>query len=60
MISRIHCKVICKQDDYYIEDLQSANGTYINNVRLQPKVATRIKHGDVVRLANSNFQVVVS
>lgn len=60
MISRIHCKVICKQEDYYIEDLQSANGTYINNVRLQPKVATRIKHGDVVRLANSNFQVVVS
>ena len=60
MISRIHCKVICKQDDYYIEDLQSANGTYINNVRLQPKVATRIKHGDVVRLTNSNFQVVVS
>ncbi len=60
MISRVHCKVLCKQDQYYIEDLQSANGTYINNVRLQPEIATKIKHGDIVRLANSNFQVVFS
>ena len=60
MISRVHCKVLCKQDQYYIEDLQSANGTYINNVRLQPEIATKIKHGDIVRLANSNFQVVLS
>lgn len=60
MISRVHCKVSCKQEQYYIEDLQSANGTYINNVRLQPNIATKIKHGDIVRLANSNFQVVLS
>lgn len=60
MISRVHCKVICREQQYFIEDLQSANGTYVNNVKLQPNVATRIKHGDIVRLANSNFQVVIS
>ena len=60
MISRVHCKVICKNKQYYIEDLQSANGTYVNSVKLHPNVAKTIKHGDVVRMANSNFQVVIS
>lgn len=60
MISRVHCKIICKNQHYYIEDLKSANGTYVNNIRLQPNAAKIIKHGDVVRMANSNFQVVVS
>ena len=56
----MHCKVLCKQNRYYIEDLQSANGTYVNKVRLQPNIETEIKHGDIIRLANSNFQVVIS
>ena len=60
MISRMHSKVLCKQNRYYIEDLQSANGTYVNKVRLQPNIETEIKHGDIIRLANSNFQVVIS
>lgn len=60
LISRVHCKIICRQQEYFIEDLQSANGTYVNNIRLQPNVAQKIKHGDVVRMANSNFQVVIS
>ncbi|MGN1139426.1 MAG: FHA domain-containing protein [Ruminococcus sp.] len=60
MISRVHCKVICKQNQYYIEDLMSANGTYVNNIRIQPNVVTIIKSGDIVRLANSDFQVVIS
>ena len=60
LISRVHCKIVLKQQQYYIEDLKSANGTYVNNVRLQPNVPTRIKHGDIVRMANSNFQVVIA
>ena len=60
MISRVHCKVICDKSNYYIVDLQSANGTYVNNTRLQPNVPCKIKNGDIIRLANSDFQVVMS
>lgn len=60
LISRVHCKVTYKQQKYYIEDLESANSTFVNNVRLQPYVPAQIKDGDIVRLANSRFQVIES
>lgn len=60
MISRVHCKVLRRQNQYYVEDLQSANGTYVNGARLRPNAAARINNGDIIRLANSDFQVVLS
>ncbi len=59
MISRSHCKITKNTSGYYVTDLQSANGTYINNVRLQPNVPMLIRSGDSLRLANSNFQFVL-
>ena len=45
---------------YMITDLKSANGTYVNRVRLTPEQPHQIKNGDIIRLANSDFQVVIS
>ena len=59
MISRIHCRIDNQRGQYTITDLQSANGTYINRVRLQPNVPQSVKNGDIVRLANSDFQVTI-
>lgn len=59
MISRSHCKISRSGSQYFLSDLQSANGTYVNHVRLQPNQPQLIKGGDIVRLANSDFQVVV-
>lgn len=59
MISRAHCKILKRGAMYMIEDLQSANGTYVNKIRLRPNEPTPIKHGDVIRLANSDFQVKI-
>lgn len=59
MISRVHCRVTEENGIYMVTDLQSANGTYVNNARLQPNQPYTIKHGDVIRLANSDFQVVI-
>lgn len=60
MISRIHCKVVNDNGMYSIEDLKSANGTYVNQVRLQPNRPHPIKNGDIVRLANSDFQILIN
>ncbi len=59
MISRCHCKVTKSGIQYFVTDLQSANGTFVNHVKLQPNKPHIIKNGDVVRLANSDFQVVM-
>lgn len=58
MISRVHCKITVHGNKYCITDLQSANGTFVNHTRLQPNQPTPLKNGDLVKLANSDFQVV--
>lgn len=59
MIGRTHCKISRQGDEYTITDLQSANGTFVNKVKLQPNRPCSIKNGDVIRLANSDFQVSI-
>lgn len=59
MISRSHCRINKKGRKYTVTDLQSANGTFVNNVKLQPNKPHPIKNGDVIRMANSDFQVIM-
>ena len=59
MISRVHCKIVERDGQYYIADLNSANGTFVNAVRVRPDTMQHIKNGDIVRLANSDFRVVI-
>jgi hypothetical protein len=58
MISRRHCRIVTMNGAYYISDEGSANGTYVNNVRLNPGQQISINRGDVIRLADSDFQIV--
>ncbi len=59
MIGRAHCKILKGHDNYAIVDLGSANGTYINGIRLQPNQPYPVKDGDTIRLANSEFQIII-
>ena len=59
MISRSHCRINRVGGRYTVTDLQSANGTYVNKVKLQPNVPHPIQNGDVVRMANSDFRVSI-
>ena len=58
-ISRVHCKVAYQSGNYYIIDLGSANGTYVNSKRLQPQSPELIRNGDRVRLANDDFTITI-
>ena len=59
MISRVHCRIIRNGTQYIVEDLGSANGTWVNRVRLMKDQKVPIQNGDVLRLANSDFQVQI-
>ncbi len=59
MVSKIHCRIDKYRTKYTVTDLKSANGTYINNAKLEPNKPYYIKNGDIIRLANSDFQFVI-
>ncbi len=49
-ISRQHARLTLKDDQYWIEDLNSVNLTYLNDQRLTPDRPVRLKDGDLIRL----------
>ena len=58
MISRKHCRITNRTGIYYINDEGSANGTFVNGVRLNPGQKAQINRGDIIRMADSDFQIV--
>lgn len=58
MISRKHCRITNMNGMYYINDEGSANGTFVNSVRINQGQKIQINRGDVIRLADSDFQIV--
>jgi serine/threonine protein kinase len=48
-MSRYHARLLCQSDGWYIEDMQSTNGTYVNEVRLLPHRPMRVRSGDLIR-----------
>lgn len=49
-ISRLHCQFTCSDDQVFVEDLGSANGTHLKGGRLEPKERARISGGDEISL----------
>jgi len=47
-ISRQHARITEREDGFYIQDLESASGTYVNRQRLEPAHACRLASGDEV------------
>lgn len=56
-VSRKHCVIYFSNGEYYIEDLDSTNGTRVNGVRLPSHQRKRIFNGDVVSIANIPFKI---
>ena len=53
--SRIHARIILEGSTYYIEDLNSTNGTFKNGLRLQPYERRKLEPEDELRFAKSEF-----
>ena len=55
-VSRRHALLQAKDNRVTITDLGSSNGTYINQKRLQPKTAYRLRDGDTLHLGKLELQ----
>lgn len=56
-ISRKHAKVTLSGDKYFIEDLGSQNGTWINGHSMDPGYQIQLKEGDFISIGNVSMSV---
>lgn len=59
-ISRLHGKISKEDGTYYLTDLNSTNGTFLNGGRLEVNEKALIHHGDIVGFADIKYVVDLS
>lgn len=57
-VSRIHAKITKEEDSYYIEDMNSTNGTYCNGELLNYKEKTLLQKNDRIAFAKELYRFV--
>lgn len=60
VVSRIHLRIAKTDDKYYIEDMNSTNGTYINEKRLSPLCTEPINNNDILKIAIYSYKVEIT
>lgn len=55
-VSSYHAKIYVKNNDFYLEDLASTNGTFINDLKVEGRV--RLKVDDKVKMGSTVFKVI--
>ena len=58
-VSRVHAQIIWKEQKYYVRDLESANGTFLNNERLAPNENMELKNGDKLIFVDEEYEFKV-
>ena len=58
-VSRRHCKIHRQGSTFLIEDVGSANGTFLNGRRLTPYLPHVLKDGDEVQVGCIKLQVII-
>jgi pSer/pThr/pTyr-binding forkhead associated (FHA) protein len=54
IVSRTHADIRCEPDAFYLEDMGSSNGTYVNNLPLPPGNRHRLRAGDRIALGKGD------
>jgi len=55
-ISKRHLEVLDIDEELFIRDLSSTNGTYLNNEKLDPNRLTKIFDGDLIKIAALEYE----
>jgi len=57
LVSRRHAMVEFVQGDYYIHDMNSTNGTYVNNTPLGKGQKQKLRPGDTITIGKTTITV---
>jgi len=55
-ISRKHCLIFFKNNRFFVRDLESTNGTFLNGAKVDEKA---LNHGDKLQLGESTFLFLI-
>ena len=58
-VSRKHATIINRDDEFYLIDCKSTNGTFLNNDRLQEGEEALLEDGDKIMLADEEFEIEI-
>jgi pSer/pThr/pTyr-binding forkhead associated (FHA) protein len=58
-VSRKHCAFVQKDGRVLLADLNSRNGTFVNDVRLEAEKAKILRSGDRIRIGQLDFEIVI-
>lgn len=56
-VSRYHAEIVFQDATYFIKDMGSTNGTWVNNEKIAPYRQTVIQDGDQIRLGHFTMLV---
>lgn len=59
-VSRRHARIFQQGNDYFVEDLESVNSTFLNKMKLEPKTPAPIVDGDELMLGRLKFRIALS
>jgi len=59
-VSRQHSRLLYKDSQWYVEDLGSTNGTFVNGVRISSNKAVPFKHGDLIRCGQIELELKIA
>lgn len=57
VISREHCAIKLRNNNYYVLDLNSTNGTYLNGMRLKPNEEYMLKNNDKLTIVSLDYKI---
>ena len=58
-VSRVHRQLLLYNNELYVSDLNSSNGTRINDVRLTPDKPYRLERGQIITLGFLSVQIIL-
>ena len=60
-VSRKHARIMVRGGQFFIEDLGSANGTFINGrIRLKPQELHALQSGDLIKIGQTTLQFFIA
>lgn len=60
VVSKMHACISVKNGDYFIEDMNSTNCTYLNGSVAENHKQYILNNGDIIRIADKSFSVEIS
>ena len=58
MVSRFHAEIQKIKNDFFVTDLNSSNGTFVNNIKVPEGKYVKLKENDKIRLGKNELTII--